>query len=91
MSKRNRTIRHRLHPRSVAKTAMLWRTAGACRFVWNHFAARLRDDYAFYGECNSRFFAPGKRFINLRRQVAWLRDDSCATARLSLKPVQRIN
>ncbi len=88
MNKTHRTIRYRLHPRSVAKSAMLWGTAGACRFVWNHFVAKLRDDYVFYGECNPRFFTIGKQFVNLRRQVPWLRDYSCATVRLSLKPIQ---
>ncbi len=51
MNKTHRTIQYRLHPRSVAKTAMLWGTAGACRFVWNHFVARLRDDYAKLDQC----------------------------------------
>ena len=85
----HRAIRYRLHPHTQEKGAKLHGLAEACRFTWNHFVGKLRDDYAFYGECNPRFMTIGKQFITWRRHYAtWLKDYSCAIVRLSLKPME---
>lgn len=85
----HRTIRYRLHPNTQEKAVKLHGLAEACRFTWNHFVGKLRDDYRFYGECNPRFFNTGKLFVVWRKHYAtWLQDYSMAIVRLSLKPVE---
>lgn len=85
----HRTIRYRLHPHTREKAAKLHGLAEACRFTWNHFAGKLRDDYTFYGRSEHSFKTNGKLFIQWRRHYAtWLQDYSCAIVRLSLKPIE---
>ena len=55
--KANRTIRYRLYPATYEKHQKLHGTAGACRYVWNHFVGKLRDEYEYYGESNRRKLA----------------------------------
>ena len=84
----HRTIRYRMHPNTQAKARKLHALAGACRFVWNHFIGALRDEYVAYGTCDPRWYALGPRFTNLRKQLPWLQDYSCAIVHLSLKPIE---
>ena len=86
--KTHRTIRYRLHPRTEAKARKLHELAGACRFVWNHFVAKLRDEYVFYGKADPRWYTLNKQFSNLRRAYPWLQDYSAHIVRLSLKPIE---
>ena len=74
--KTHRTIRYCLHPRTEAKVRKLYELAGACRFVWNHFVAKLRDEYVFYGKADPRWYTLNKQFSNLRRAYPWLQDYS---------------
>ncbi len=60
-----RTTRYRLHAGSEAKYRQLYQLAGACRFVWNHYVALLRDEYAAYGELR-RFYLTDKDGNSLR-------------------------
>ncbi len=84
-----RTIRYRLHPNTSAKAESLFALSGACRHVWNHFVAKLRDDYAFYGECDYRWYSNNKLFTVLRHgQKDWLQDYSAAIVRHTLKPIE---
>ena len=69
----HRTTRYRLHAGTCAKARKLAGTAGACRYVWNYFVGKLRDEYAEEGECDYRFYSLGKRFTALRRdEDTWL-------------------
>lgn len=85
----HRTIRYRLHPHTHAKAEKLHGLSEACRFTWNHFVGKLRDDYAYYGKSEHSFKTNGKLFIQWRKYYAtWLQDYSCAIVRLSLKPIE---
>ena len=86
--KSHRTLRYRLHPRTQAKARRLYELAGACRYVWNHFVGVLRDEYKAYGTCDSRWYALGPRFTNLRKQEKWLQEYSANIVRFSLKPIE---
>ncbi len=87
--KTHRTIRYRLHPGSRTKARKLQGTAEACRFTWNHFVGKLRDDYKWCGRCDPRWYSNGKLFAIWRKhQEKWLQDYSCAIVRLSLKPIE---
>ena len=94
-----RTVRRRLHPQTKEKADKLAATAGACRFVWNHFVAKLRDDYRAYGVqkvyCGKRrlrnysFYTLCKQFTLLRRHYeTWLQDYSMVIVRRSLKAIE---
>ena len=43
-----RSVTYRLHPGTRARHVNLAQVAGACRYVWNHFLACNRRDYATY-------------------------------------------
>lgn len=84
-----RTIRYRLHPHTQEKAVKLHGLAEACRYTWNHFVGKLRDDYRFYGKSNPRFFSLGKLFVTWRRHYAtWLQDYSMGIVRMSLKQIE---
>ena len=86
----HRTIRYRLHPQTRAKAHKLAGTAGACRFVWNHFVGKLRDEYICYGRSNYRAFTLYKQFTLLRRySKQWLQDYSAHIIRASLKSIEK--
>ena len=85
----HRTIRYRLHPQTRAKAHKIAGTAGACRFVWNHFVGKLRDEYICYGRSNYRAFTLYKQFTLLRKySKQWLQDYSAHIVRASLKPIE---
>ena len=87
--KAHRTIRYRLHAGTRAKYHQLSGTAGACRYAWNHFVGKLKDDYIAYGKCDPEFYSLGKHFVLIRKHYApWLQEYSCAIVRGSLQPIE---
>ena len=87
--KTNRTIRYRLYPATYQKHQKLHGTAGACRYVWNHFVGKLRDEYEYYGESNYHFFTIGKQFTTLRKHCdTWLQKYSSYIVKPSLRPIE---
>ena len=85
----HRTIRYRLHPGSCVKARKLQGTAEACRFTWNHFVGKLKDDYSYSGRCDPRWYSLNKLFAIWRKhQRPWLQDYSSAIVRQSLKPIE---
>ena len=84
-----RTIRYRLHPNTQGKAKSLLVLSGACRHIWNHFVAKLRDDYEFYGECDFSWYSNNALLTVLRNgQKDWLQDYSAAIVRQTLKPIE---
>ena len=94
-----RSVRLRLLPGSRAVAHQLAGTAGACRFVWNHFLALKRQQYRAY-RCgqdykigpekpkpNLTFFGMGLEFTALRHhpRTAWLQAYGMEEVRYSLK------
>ena len=87
--KTHRTIRYRLHPGSLAKTKKLYGTAEACRYVWNHFVGKLRDDYEWSGRCEPNWYSLGKLFTIYRTHCEkWIQDYSANIVKLSLRPIE---
>ena len=85
----HRTIRYRLHPQTRVKHRKLAGTAGACRFVWNHFTGKLKDEYKYYGKSNCRAFTLYKQFTLLRMyRNTWLQGYSAAIARAPIKSIE---
>ena len=88
--KTHRTIRYRLYPATQAKHQQLHGTAGACRYVWNHFVAQLRNEYQTCGKCEFSYYALGKQFTLLRRHGdQWLQDYSAYIVKSSLQPIEQ--
>ena len=91
----HRAVRFRLYPGTRAKHQMLYRTAGACRFVWNHFLARTRREYRRhlamqaagfkYPKPSVSFFSLGKEFAALRKTIPWMQELPFGTVRYTLK------
>ncbi|MYB88747.1 MAG: transposase, partial [Proteobacteria bacterium] len=87
--KTHRTIRYRLHLGSRTKAYKLRGTAEACRFTWNHFVGKLKDDYSYSGRCDPRWYSNATLFSIWRKhQEKWLQDYSFGIVRLSLKPIE---
>ncbi len=85
----HRTIRYRLYPATKEKHQKLHGTAGACRYVWNHFVEKLRDEYEYYGESRFSYFTIGKQFTTLRKHCdKWLQGYSAYIVKMSLKPIE---
>ena len=85
----HRTIRYRLHPHTKEKARQLHGLAETCRFTWNHFIGKLRDNYRFYGECNPRWYSIGKLYTLWRNNYAkWTTNYSANIIKLSLKPIE---
>ena len=96
-----RAVTYRLHPGTRARHRKLVQTAGACRYVWNHFLACNRRDYATYKLRKAMFDAglafdkPSPpsvsfqsmrvRFTALRRETPWLQRLPYAPVRYVLK------
>ena len=95
----HRSVRLRLLPGSRAVAHQLAGTAGACRFVWNHFLARKQQQYRAY-QCWQDYkigpapakpqlscFSLNKEFTALRRdpEYAWLQEYSVTAVRYVLK------
>ena len=96
-----RSVTYRLHPGTRARHRKLVQTAGACRYVWNHFLACNRRDYATYklrkmmfdmglvvdkpSPPSVSFQSMGVRFTALRRETPWLQRLPYAPVRYALK------
>ena len=96
-----RAITYRLHPGTRARHRKLVQTAGACRYVWNHFLACNRRDYATYKLRKAMFDmglvvdkpsppslsyqSMGVRFTALRRETPWLQRLPYHPVRYALK------
>ena len=88
--KEYRGVEYRLIPGPRAKARKLAGIAGACRFVWNHFIAKNKDEYEQAKESGGKkpsisFFSLGKQFTQLRKEVDWLSEYSFEIVRYSLK------
>ncbi len=89
----HRTVRLRLLPETPAKARQLAGTAGACRWVWNHFLARQRfrwqcwRDYRIGPQPTVSAYDLFGAFTALRRnpEHAWLQEYGCAVVRHALK------
>ena len=86
----NRNVTYRLIPGSRSKARRLSALAGACRFVWNQCLAENRESMEAWkrGEGEkppTSFFALGKRFTALRRDIPWLQEMAYAPVRYALK------
>ena len=87
--KAHRTIRYRLMPLTLAKHRKLMGHCGACRFVWNHFVAKCRDEYIVYGRSEYRAFTTQKQFTVLRNnRCDWLKEYSAHNVRAVLKQLE---
>lgn len=87
--KAHRTIRYRLHSGTRTKARKLYGTAEACRFTWNHFVSKLRDDWRYCGRCDPRWYSNCTLFSVWRKhQEKWLQDYSFGIVRLALKPIE---
>ena len=85
----HRTIRYRLYPATYEKHQKLHGTAGACRYIWNHFVGKLKDEYEYYGESKYHYFTIGKQFTTLRKYCdTWLQNYSANIVKASLKPIE---
>ena len=96
-----RAVTYRLHPGTRARHRKLVRIAGACRYVWNHFLACNRRDYATFKLRKALFDAGlvvdkpsppsvsfqsmGVRFTALRRETPWLQRLPYVPVRYALK------
>ncbi len=87
--KTHRITRYCLYPATYEKHQQLHGTAGACRHVWNHFVAKLKDEYEYCGESRFSFFTIGKQFTTLRKHCdKWLQGYSAYIVKSSLQPIE---
>ena len=85
----NRTIRYRLYPATYRKHQQLHGSAGACRYVWNPFGGKLRNEYQYRGECRFYFRELSAQFTALRKHCdTWLQGYSSYIVRQSFKPIR---
>ncbi len=87
-----RTVRLRLIPGTKTRAHQLAGTAGACRFVWNHFLARQQQAYGCWRDYRAprpsvSFFSMGKEFTALRGtdEYAWRQAYGFGAVRHTLK------
>ena len=79
MIKEIRTVEFVVLPTSRIKARKMFRIAGACRYVWNHFREKNLADYqAFKNGKGQRpqtgYFSLGVEFTKLRHGTDWLRE-----------------
>ena len=85
----NRTIRYRLYPATYRKHQQLHGTASACRYAWNHFVDKLRNEYQNCGECKFYFRELSAQFTILRKYCdTRLQGYSSYIVRQSFKPIE---
>ena len=91
-----RAVTFKLHPCTKAKHDLLTQTAGACRFVWNHFLAENERKYRLsqnvfvrglpqYQKPSVTFQGMGLEFTKLRNKTPWLQSLPCHPVRYTLK------
>ena len=77
MAKEIRTVEFVVLPTTKAKASKMFRIAGACRYVWNHFREKNLADYQAFrngkGEKpKTSYFSLGVEFTRLRRETQWM-------------------
>ena len=85
-----RSVEFVVLPTSRAKAEKMFRVAGACRFVWNHFRNKNLDSYQKFkeGKGNRPFashFSLGVEFTKLRHETDWLRELPANPVKYTLK------
>ena len=88
--KEYRGIEYRLLPGSRSNARNLSGIAGACRFVWNHFLAKNKEEYELAKKNGAKkpstsFFSLGKEFTQLRKEIDWMQEYSFKIVRHTLK------
>ena len=88
--KEYRGIEYRLLPGSRSNARKLSGIAGACRFVWNHFLAKNKEEYELAKKNGAKkpstsFFSLGKEFAQLRKEIDWMQEYSFKIVRHTLK------
>ena len=88
--KEYRGIEYRLLPGSRSNASKLSGIAGACRFVWNHYLAKNKEEYDLAKENGAKkpstsFFSLGKEFTQLRKEIDWMQEYSFKIVRYTLK------
>lgn len=79
MGKEIRTVEFVVLPTAKAKARKMFRIAGACRYVWNHFRKKNLADYQAFkngrGEKpKTSYFSLGVEFTKLRCETEWMRE-----------------
>jgi len=79
MIKEIRTVEFVVLPTSKEKAKKMFQTAGACRYVWNHFREKNLADYQAFKNGNGQkpqtsFFSLALEFTKLRHETDWLRE-----------------
>ena len=79
MAKEMRTVEFVVLPTSKAKATKMFRIAGACRYVWNHFREKNLADYQAFKNGkgqrpNTSYFSLGVEFTKLRHETDWLQE-----------------
>ena len=85
-----RGVEYRLFPGSRSNARKLSGIAGACRFVWNHFLAKNKEEYELAKKNGAKkpstsFFSLGKEFTQLRKEIDWMQEYSFKIVRHTLK------
>ena len=85
-----RGVEYRLLPGSRSNARKLSGIAGACRFVWNHFLAKNKEEYELAKKNGAKkpstsFFSLGKEFTQLRKEIDWMQEYSFKIVRYTLK------
>ena len=91
-----RGVTYRLYPGTKARHNLLSQTAGACRFVWNHFLAETKRKYCLsqnifvrglpqYQKPSVSFQGLGVQFTQLRNRTPWLQALPFSAVRYTLK------
>ena len=78
MTKEIRSVEYVVLPVSRTKAKKMFRIAGACRYVWNHFRERNLAGYQAFKNGKAKrpqtsYFSLGVEFTKLRHEVEWMR------------------
>ncbi len=79
MAREMRTAEFVVLPTSKAKATKMFRIAGACRYVWNHFREKNLADYQAFRNGKAErpqtsYFSFGVEFTKLRRETDWMQE-----------------
>ncbi len=79
MAKEIRSVEYVVLPVSRTKAKKMFRIAGACRYVWNHFRERNLAGYQAFKNGKAErpqtsYFSLGVEFTKLRYEVKWVRE-----------------
>ena len=90
MTKEIRTVEFVVLPTAKAKARKMFRIAGACRYVWNHFREKNLANYqAFKNGKGERpqtsYFSLGVEFTKLRHETEWMQELPANSVKHTLK------